>query len=164
MSGAATVMIARWYWWRVNAWSEISAIVASLLIGNFLILYPPTAAEELFPLRILITSVSVTLIWIFVTLLTSRRPDSHVLNFYSSMKISGPGWRTIRALTGIEPINGEFRQAFTGWLVCVVFLYSILVGLGKLLLHEWMSGGVCIVLAIFTGYLLQGVIRKIRFD
>jgi len=68
-SGAAIILVLRWYWWRVNAWTEISALAASLIIANFLEFWPVTAAPEvgydgMFPVRILITTVGAAVIWI----------------------------------------------------------------------------------------------------
>jgi SSS family solute:Na+ symporter len=162
--GIATVMIAQWYWWRVNPWSEISAIIASLIIGNIAILiFPSSAGRDLYALRLVITVLLVAATWITVTFLTSSKvPGKHLIDFYSRMKIPGPGWKKVRVLAGIGPEKNEFIYSFAGWISCVVFIYSLTLGIGKLLFQEFLTGAICIALSILSGFLLVKVLRKMK--
>jgi SSS family solute:Na+ symporter len=163
--GIATVMIARWYWWRVNPYSEISAIITSLIVANFLqIKLQSGPAMDLYAVRLVITVVVVTSVWITVTFLTSsKKPDEHMIRFYSKMKIPGPGWKKLRDTAGVGPYPDELKQSVMGWLSCIVFLYSLMIGIGKLLFHQWIAAFMCMVLAAISGLILKKILSKMRF-
>lgn len=163
LGGIGLVMIARWYWWRVNAWSELSAIVVSLIAGNLLAYYmPDTEESKLFAVRLLITMGVSTPVWIAVTFLTSRRPSAQAEAFYRKMRIGGPGWKRIAADTGVVPDDQKLWHATAGWLTSSLMMVAILVGIGKLLFHEWSVAIVCGVVAIGCAYVLKGLLRHFR--
>ena len=166
-----TVMIARWYWWRVNPWSEISAMAASLIFGNLLTTMGTISTklawiseEEWLPLRILIAMVSVTLSWVVVTLLTSREPCAQTIVFYRKMRIGGPGWKKIAQITDVQPIKGELKNNTIAWISCVTFIYSLLFGTGYFLFHNWSRGGICLGVSIVSGFVLAKMIGKMKFS
>jgi SSS family solute:Na+ symporter len=163
--GTGTVMIARWYWWRVNAWSEIAAIVTSLLVANALeFLLPSTPETDLFAVRLVLTIVIVALVWVLVTLWTSSAtPSSHLVDFYSRLRVAGPGWRHVRRLAGVEAEPGEFTRSLFAWLCCVLFLFSSMLGIGAFLFHGWVRGLLCMVGAAVTGLVLHRQISRMRF-
>jgi solute:Na+ symporter, SSS family len=157
------VYILRWYWWRINPWSEISCMIATVIIANVLaVVLPDSPGSELFSVRLAITLALVTPIWLIVTFLTSRTPDSQVIEFYKKMRISGPGWKKVQEVTGIEANKGEFSNSFISWLSCVLFILSTLLGIGKFLFHEWLQAAVYIVIAISSGYILKKSMSKMH--
>jgi len=160
-----TVMIARWYWWRVNPFSEIAAIVTSLLVANYLqIALPSTPAADWFAVRVVVTIAAVTLVWVTVTFLTSAKtPDRHTAAFYTRMRIPGPGWKKVAQMAGVEPIPGEFAQNLIAWLLCVGFIFSTTLGLGKFILLQWKSGLVFVAAAIGSGCALGRIMRRMKF-
>ncbi len=164
LSGIGSVLIIRWYWWRVNAYSEIAAMATTLIMVNILHFWPVTAGKDMYAARITIISIAVTVVWLVVTFLTSKKPDQHTVNFYKKMRITGPGWKKIREATGIKQHKGEFLQNFIGWITCVVFLYSILIGVGKLLFHEWMIAIIYFIISIISGWMLKKCIGKMIFE
>ena len=151
-SGTGLVLILRWYWWRINAWSEISAMIASFVISLLAIV----GMRGRFPagdLRtdawvMLITVVSSTIIWVSVTYLTSPEPDSKLESFYQRVRPGGPGWRRISGKLGYgrEPIPGG-ALAWTNWIAGIVAVYASLFGIGKLIFGEYLAGGIMVVVA-----------------
>ncbi|MFZ9011921.1 MAG: hypothetical protein ACO20W_08530, partial [Anaerohalosphaeraceae bacterium] len=127
------------------------------------LLLPSTESVDYYPVRVLVTIVSVTVLWVIVTLKTSKKPDEKTIQFYSEIKVSGPGWRKIKDLTQIPAQDGEFRESFVAWFLCVVFLYSILLGIGKCLFLEWYRAGLYLSLAFISGWLLRKSILKMHF-
>ena len=162
--GIATVMIARWYWWRINPWSEISAIRASLIVGNLSQLFLASSdGKDLYAVRLVVTILAVTATWVTVTCLTSsKKPTIHLINFYQKMQIPGPGWEKVRNLAGCEPEKSELIINFTGWISCVVFIYSLTLGIGKLLFHHFFAGFLCLILSILSGLVLAKVLGKMK--
>jgi SSS family solute:Na+ symporter len=162
--GIATVMIARWYWWRINPWSEISAIIASLIVGNLSqVIFASSDGKDLYAVRLVVTVLAVTATWITVTYLTSsRQPNNHLISFYQKMRIPGPGWKNVRELAGCNSEKSELMVNFIGWISCVVFIYSLTLGIGKLLFHEFSTGFLCLILSILSGLVLVKVLRKMK--
>lgn len=159
-----TVSIIRWYWWRVNPYAELSAIVSSLLIGNMLeVFLPNRQGHDLFAARALVNIAAVMLIWVTVAVFTSKTPSKKTIEFYKKMKIGGLGWAKVRELTGIEPVKNELRNNIIGWLSCVVTIYAVLFCIGKLLFHQWLSASICFVVAAFSGYILSRSISNVNF-
>jgi SSS family solute:Na+ symporter len=166
-AGVGTVMIARWYWWRVTPWSEIAAIVGSLVIGNIMAVVLPNVTEpvakDYYTVRLVVTLFSVAFVWITVTLLTSRNPREQDKAFYRKMQMPGPGWAKVAAETGVEPIKGELLINTTAWLSCTILLFSLLFGIGKLLFHQWIPGVLYLTLALVSGFYLKRRMSCIRF-
>jgi solute:Na+ symporter, SSS family len=182
LGGMGTVLILRWYWWRVNTYSEISAIISTFLIGiSLALLLPdnvsnrPVAASirqalgmpadeiNLFAVRLAITIVSVAAIWISVTLLTSRTPSAKAIEFYSKMKIGGPGRSTVSRLTGISPIAGELKENVVAWLSCTVLIMALMLSIGYLLFHQFALGVIYLAAAGLSGFVLRKLMRRMKF-
>src|SRR5262249_23657347 len=137
-AGTGLVLILRWYWWRINAWSEISAMVASFAISllGFAFLKPrfadndPNATATI----MLVTVAGSTLVWLIVTLLTPPEPDAVLEAFYRRVRPGGPGWAKVSARLGFgrEPIPGG-ALAWTNWVAGIVAVYATLCGIGKVI-------------------------------
>jgi len=162
--GISTVMIARWYWWRVNPLSEISAIIASFVIANFLqLMLTGAEGKDLYAVRLVITVSLVTIIWVVVTFLTCPvRPTKHLIDFYTKMKIPGPGWKKIRNLAGIDPVKSELAYNFIGWISCIFFIYSLTLGIGKLIFYKLISASFCLSISFLSGLVLIRILRKME--
>ena len=166
--GIGTVMIARWYWWRVNPWSEITAFAGSLVIGNLLAFYLPDVKEpepiDYYTVRLLITIVSVTILWVIVTFLTgSKQPTEKHIEFYRKMRIPGPGWRKVAELAGVEPVKGELMTNTLAWIGCTVFILGLLISIGKFLFHEWTPAFIYLAVATAGGLLLRRQMKRMTF-
>jgi solute:Na+ symporter, SSS family len=142
-AGTGLVYILRWYWWRINAWSEISAMVASLVIS--LALQRGWGLDSANPVEfahlMLLTVGLSTLIWVTITFLTRPVPDETLLAFYRRVRPGGPGWRRIAVAAGFgpEPIAGG-SLAWTNWVAGVVAVYGTLFGVGRLLFGDTAAG------------------------
>lgn len=163
-AGIGLVYIARWFWWRVNAWSEISAMVASSLIGAALALSPRWGGPTFpFAASVMINVVGSTIIWVGITMMTAPTPMEKLTEFYQRVRPPGR-WGPVRIALG-EPVDmgrGKLRRGVGLWVLGVIFIYSALFGSGKLLLMEW-SWGICFSLvAIATGWGLARQLSRER--
>ena len=135
-AGTGLVYILRWYWWRINAWSEISAMVTALLTFTVLSLlgvFDPTDALDGAYLMLTTTAVT-TVAWIAVTYMTRPTPEATLDAFYRRVRPGGAGWAVVaqRLGYGREPIAGG-ALSWTNWIAGVVSVYATLFGIGKLL-------------------------------
>ncbi|HEX5075146.1 MAG TPA: sodium:solute symporter family protein [Gemmatimonadaceae bacterium] len=144
-AGTGLVLILRWYWWRINAWSEISAMIVSFLASLvFMNVVPPrfAANDPNADAWIMIGTVAVTTVtWLVATFLTSPEPDAVLDAFYRRVRPGGPGWRRVaeRLGYGRESIPGG-ALAWTNWIAGIVAVYTTLFGLGKLVFGQLAMG------------------------
>lgn len=152
-AGTGLVLILRWYWWRINAWSEISAMIASFVISLIAIQVIP----DYFPARdpradsviLLVTVAGSTLIWLTVTLLTQPETDAVLTSFYRRVRPGGPGWTRISTAAGYgREVMAGGSLAWTNWVAGVAAVYSSLFAIGKLLFGEYLAFGIFAAIAL----------------
>ena len=152
-SGTGLVLILRWYWWRINAWSEISAMIASFVVSVTAInvLKPRFAVGDLrADAWVMLVTVAVsTVVWLGVTFATKPEPDRVLEAFYRRVRPGGPGWAVVseRAGFGRESIPGG-ALAWTNWIAGIVAVYSTLFGIGKIVLGSLLQGLVMLAIAV----------------
>jgi Na+/proline symporter len=128
-AGIGLVLILRWYWWRINAWSEIAAMIGAAVGYATLKIFTSLA----FPYTLLIVVAWTTVCWLVVTLLTAPEPDAHLIDFYRRTRPDGPGWRRIARAAGL-PATSSIGGLLVDWIAGVVLVYSVLFGIGEALL------------------------------
>ena len=174
-AGTGLIFILRWFWWRINSWSEISAMVvsgivslmfASESIGNYLFggegLMPGWAK---FPMIVLIT----TIIWLIVTFITQPETKEVLQGFYKRTQPGGPGWRKV--LSEAEKSNIDIVDNKEAWsvpsgiiamLVGCAFIYSIMFATGKFIYGEYSKAFMLLGVALISGITLIKLWKKIK--
>ena len=127
-AGIGLVLIVRWYWWRVNAVSEIAAIVAAAVGFAGITLF--TSVE--FPITLLYLVPWTTVWWLAATWLTPAEPMPHLVRFYRRARPGGPGWTPVAARAG-APDTGRLGPLFRDWIAGCALVYSVLFGVGAVL-------------------------------
>jgi Na+/proline symporter len=158
-AGTGSVYILRWYWWRINAWSEISAMITALTLTLALhwealaiaLVGRPTiftgSDTVLFAKNVLTTTLVTTIVWVVVTFLTEREPDGILLSFYRRVRPDVTGWNAIAALAPEVTRTHDIGRNLWCWILGCVMVYSALFGVGKLLLHHWPLGIFLVLIA-----------------
>jgi SSS family solute:Na+ symporter len=165
-AGTGSVYMLRWFWWRINAWSEISAMATSLALsaafqwkGLWLLLLGRAqpffgSGTVVFAKTALVTTLVTTIVWVAVTLLTKPEPERTLLAFYRKVRPQVTGWRPIAALAPeIEATRGLRRNLWC-WVLGSVMVYSALFGVGKLLLLQRGTGTILVILAAGSAWIL----------
>ena len=153
-AGTGLVLILRWYWWRINAWSEISAMVASFLVSLIAFQTIPQRFAEGDPradsVIMLITVAISTVVWLIVTYMTKPESDATLDTFYHRVRPGGRGWRRIAARLGYgdEGIEGG-AITWSNWVAGVAAVYTSLFGIGKLIFGETLTGVILLGVAAF---------------
>ncbi len=155
--GLGGVLILRWYWWRVNAWSELAAtvtpialVIVALTLNTFGIEVPGLQAD--FPVNLYATVGFTTVVWLAATVLTRPTAPDTLDTFYRTVHPGGPGWASVAERhPDVTPDSGLGRLALD-WLVGVVLVYSTLFGTGYLILGwtVWGLAGLGLALAAAT--------------
>jgi Na+/proline symporter len=164
-AGTGLVFILRWYWWRVNAWSEISAMVASFVVSIVLASYGydilnPSSTS--YASGILITVGATTIVWLTVTLLTAPETPLTLDRFYRQVRPGGPGWRVVSTRLGFgdDRIPGGVLS-WVNWVAGVAAVYCAVFAVGAFLTGSPASGAVYTGIAIVSFALIM---RNLRAD
>jgi Na+/proline symporter len=160
-AGTGLIYLLRWFWWRINAWSEVAAMASSFLVAVAFFV-ARKAGHPVAPHLALITTVGVTtVVWIAVTYATRPVDRATLVVFYRLVRPAGPGWRAIRAEAGIGPSPDSLPQALLGWMLGCVFVYAALFGTGSVLYGKTAQAGVWIALFIISGAWLARLVPRL---
>jgi SSS family solute:Na+ symporter len=151
-AGTGAVFILRWYWWRINAWSEISAMAASFVTSIALHLAhidPGNTSTSDYARAMLINVGISTAVWVAVTFLTAPEPDAVLDRFYRKVRPGGPGWRRVAQRLGFggDRIPGG-ALSWVNWAAGVTAVYASVFALGEFLTGSrakgWLESGIAI--------------------
>ena len=153
--GTGAVYILRWYWWRINAWSEISAMIAAAAVtlalnrvqfsGNGSLVYAKSA---------LITGGITTFVWLVTTFATKPESEATLIAFYRRVLPTVHGWKHIAKLAPELPEVRDIGSNAFNWIMGVVLVYGCLFGIGKVVFQQWASGVILLAVASIAGYLI----------
>src|SRR5262245_3866117 len=140
-AGTGTVLMLRWFWWRINAWSEVSAMAVAAVVSLFLqvtLKWNSDKPKE-FAYIMLVTVGITTVAWLGVTLVTGPEPEEKLISFYRHVRPDGPGWKRIAGKAGVPAgQTGSLGPHLLNWVLGCVLIYSSLFGMGKLIFKEWL--------------------------
>ena len=151
-AGLGLVLILRWYWWRINAWSELAAAIAPAVF------YAAAKIAGIdFPDSYFITVGGTTVTWLIVTFLTKPTDRKVLENFYEKVKPQG-FWRPF----GKDDNSKNLIYLTVAWISSILFIYSLLFATGKLILQEWTLMFYYILAAVITGIPLYFSVKKAK--
>jgi dTDP-glucose pyrophosphorylase len=160
-AGTGLIYLLRWFWWRINAWSEISAMASSFIvaIGFFVAEKMGHAAPE--PMPLLVTVAVTTVVWVSVTMFTSPADHATLLRFYELTRPAGPGWKAIRAESKVASSPDSLPQMLLGWTSGVMFVYAGLFGTGSIIYGRTFQASIWLVAFIISGVVLMRVVQRV---
>ena len=147
-AGTGGVLLLRWYWWRINAWSEVSAMICAFIVSLAL----QTAwgldsdKPEDFAWIMIVTVAITTAVWLAVTFFTRPEPQATLVSFYRRTRPSVRGWRPIAALAPDVKVSTDHVANLIDWFAGCTLIYAVLFGIGKLILKEWVAGFVLLAI------------------
>jgi len=169
-AGTGLIFILRWFWWRINAWSEISAIFVSGIVSVLFnievvssVLFGETALMPeymKFPMVVLITTV----VWLVVTFATPAEDKEVLISFYKKTIPGGPGWKAIVGNEQIESEGWSVPSGILAMLLALAMIYSMLFATGYFIYGNLQLGGLLTVIALIAAYLLSKVWSRIKVD
>jgi Na+/proline symporter len=157
-AGTGLVYLLRWFWWRINAWSEIAAMTTALVVTVGVKLARPFSEDDplLYAKSMLVTVTVTTVAWMLVTWLTPPEPEAKLLEFYRRVRPGGPGW-TALARRFADPPPGALTVHLLGWALGCVLIYGVLFGIGAVIFGRWRPA----LLSLGIGLLAGGGILKL---
>ena len=164
-AGTGLIFLLRWYWWRINAWSEIAAMLISFLLAVYLHFgHARLGFAPIEPTSALVIGVMVTTFgWLAVTFLTPPTDRAVLQSFYDRIRPAPAGWRRAVDTSGRKDAGGDVAAAFLAWFLGCVAVYAALFATGYLLYGRLEIGLICGAIAIASAYALGRVIPKVGF-
>jgi len=160
-AGTGLIYLLRWFWWRINAWSEVAAMASSFLVAVAFFVARKAGHPVASHLALITTVAVTTVVWIVATYATRPVDRATLLAFYRLVRPAGPGWRAIRAEAGVGPSPDSLPQALLGWVLGCVFVYAALFGTGSVLYGKTAQAGVWIALFVVSGVWLARLVPRL---
>ena len=167
-AGTGSIFILRWFWWRINAWSEIAAMLSSGIISialtneslfNLIFNDDGFPAYMKFPFIVLVT----TSIWLIVTFITPADEKETLIKFYKKTKPGGPGWNKIKEDTTMSDEKEEWvvPKGIICMIIGCITIYSALFSTGYFIYGEISSAIIFLLVTIISGLILFKNAKKI---
>ena len=158
-AGTGLIYLLRWFWSRINAWSEISAMCVSFVVslGFF---FAGKLGHGASSTTVLLVTVSVTTaVWLLVTFLTPADDAATLARFYAKVRPAGPGWRKVREAGGLPPSPDSPAQALGSWVLGLASIYGVLFATGAFVYGRPGPGVVWLIVALAAAI---GLVRLVR--
>ena len=155
-AGTGGVLLLRWYWWRINAWSEVSAMITAFVVSLALQVGfgLDTDQPKQFALIMIATVAITTIVWLAVTYLTGPEPQEKLVSFYRRTRPSRTGWGPIAAIAPDVKASSGGLSNLLDWIAGCTLVYGALFGVGKLLLGDTTRGLLLLALAALGGFVI----------
>ncbi len=165
-SGTGLVFMLRWFWWRINAWSEISAMAASLVFFLLVGVGDKTNGLEVVvvgsdEVKIMVVALLSIATWLLVTFLTPPESESKLTAFYKSIRPAGPGWRPIAKKHPKIAVDQNLRQSIFAAFVAAGMIYSVLPMTGFIIFGEYKSALIAGSVAIVCGVITLVMVKRL---
>jgi solute:Na+ symporter, SSS family len=155
-AGTGTVLLLRWFWWRINAWSEVAAMVVAAIVSLYLQLalgWNSDRPRE-FAYIMLVTVGVTSVAWLAVTLATRPEPRETLENFYTRVRPNGPGWKPIARTIVVPTASMSLARELLNAALGCVLVYGALFGIGYLLLRSVSVGVVLLAVSAASALLI----------
>jgi solute:Na+ symporter, SSS family len=151
-AGTGSVLILRWFWWRINAWSEVFAMAASFVVSLTLQVCFKMKKDD--PWLIIITVLCSTVIWLAATFLTAPEKNDALLAFYRRVRPGAFLWGPIARQAPDIPIQRDGLYNLLDWICGCGLVYATLFGVGKIIFGQWLTGVEFLALALIAGWII----------
>jgi SSS family solute:Na+ symporter len=162
-AGTGLLYLVRWFWWRVNAWSEVVAMISSFLVSVLLLMLARNGMSFSTHVALLITVTVTTVCWVATAFLGPQTDRATLVSFYERVRPSGPGWAPIRKLANPTKAQSpdNIPMALLGWVTGCMTIWSALFTVGNFLYGRTGAALTMLVVFMVSGSVLLFVIRKL---
>ena len=175
-AGSGAIYLLRWFWWRINAWTEIVAMASATIMAFVLVLLVPDAWVETTLLdaaavKLLIAVSFTSLVWIATTYLTKPESMETLIRFYQQVQPGGPGWKKV--IDAAEKQDILFSEEQKGWdlpqsLLSVALgtlgIYAALFSTGNFIYGKWAWGLGLMFINLTSSFLVIRLWRQLKIN
>jgi SSS family solute:Na+ symporter len=165
-AGTGLLYLLRWFWWRINAWSEVAAMVSSFIVSVlFIVLEKQGVYSATTPARLLITIGVTTVCWVLAAYLAPQTDRETLIEFYRKVHPVGPGWKDIRREAGLSEESVERADniplALLGWVAGCTMIWSSLFSVGNFLYGRTPYALALLAVFAVSGFVLLRVVNRL---
>jgi Na+/proline symporter len=160
-AGTGLLYLLRWFWWRINAWSEIAAMASSFTIAVTLFIARRGGLEMSSHSSLVLSVALTTVVWVLVTFMTKPTDPDTLRRYYRVVRPAGRGWARVVGADETTGSRDSLSLAFLGWVLGCAFVYSALFGTGALLYGHTGQGVVCLSVAVGAAIGLARVVPRV---
>ncbi len=165
-AGTGLLYLVRWFWWRVNAWCEVNAMISSFVVSILLLVLKRGGMVIPTHVALLVTIAATTIIWVSTAFLAKPTERKTLVSFYEKVRPFGPGWKSVRAEAGISDADApgsheNIPLALVGWGSGVATIWSALFTVGNVLYGRWNYAAILFALFLISGFILIRVINRL---
>ncbi len=158
-AGLGLVLILRWFWWRINAWSEISAMLAPFVAYG----YVKWFTNIQFPESLFLIVAFTTVVWIIVTFIT-KPTDFETLKTFFTRIHPGGWWKPIAEQLPEVKQDSGYGKLIIDWVAGILLVYNVLFGLGKCILGDYSTALMFFIIAAVSAVILYMHLSKIGWE
>lgn len=165
-AGTGLLYLLRWFWWRINAWSEVAAMVSSFVISIVLLVLNKNGVTISTHIGLLITIAFTTICWVLVAFVGPQTDKKILIEFYKKVRPFGPGWDSIRQEAGISREEAKSSHeniplGLLGWFSGSIVIWSALFTIGNFLYGRLNYAYILLAVFIVSGLILLKVINRL---
>jgi solute:Na+ symporter, SSS family len=165
-AGTGLLYLVRWFWWRVNAWSEVVAMISSFVVSIVLLILNRNGADISTHVGLVITIACTTICWVLTAYLGPETDQQTLIEFYKKIRPFGPGWKKVREAAGLpkEPIASSSQNipmALVGWVAGCAMIWSALFTVGNLLYGRTQMGLMLLVVFVISAAVTIYLVNKL---
>ena len=165
-AGTGSVLMLRWFWWRINAWSEIVAMLASLVFFLLIGVEQKNLPTEVWIVetpqaKILIVAVLSIVTWMLGTFLTCAESPEKLASFYRKIRPAGPGWKPIAERCPDVQVTQDLGTSVLAAMVGSLLIYSVLPLTGFLVFGHYHAAAWCALVATISGLITVAMVRRL---
>lgn len=175
-AGSGAIYLLRWFWWRINAWTEITAMASATIMAFVLVLLVPNTWVEASLLdagavKLLIAVSFTSLVWVATTYLTKAESMDTLIRFYVQVQPGGPGWKKV--IDAAEKQGILFSKEQKGWdvpqsLLSVALgtltIYAALFSTGNFIYGKWALGLGLMFISLISSLLIIRLWRQLKIN
>jgi hypothetical protein len=165
-AGTGLLYLVRWFWWRVNAWCEVVAMVSSFVMSMAWLVLARNGAAVSTHQALIFTVIATTICWVATAYLAPQTDRAVLVSFYRTVRPAGPGWEPIRLESGltraeVAATGDNIPMALLGWVAGCTAIWSALFAVGNLLYGRMDTAlGLLAVFAV-SGLVLIAIVRRL---
>jgi Na+/proline symporter len=165
-AGTGLLYLVRWFWWRVNAWCEVNAMISSFVFSILLLVLRKFGVAVPTHYALILTVGVTTISWMLTAFLGPQTDRETLVKFYRKVRPMGPGWKAVRKEAGITEAEARgthesFPLALVGWVSGSLTIWSALFTVGNVLYGRWVYAGVLLAVFVAAGLVLLKVVNRL---
>ena len=168
-AGTGLLYLVRWFWWRVNAWCEVVAMVSSFVMSLVWLVMARNGSAISTHQALIFTVIATTICWVATAYLAPQTDRSVLVSFYRTVKPAGPGWEPIRLAAGmsrteVAATGDNIPMALLGWVTGCTAIWSALFCVGNFLYGRTESALALLGVFAVSGLILIAIVRRLWAD